>query len=86
MGAEIGDGDVQRAGGGAGAGAAAAVISAALKVPVIAVDSHPKTLGHAEQFASRTGGTVESRVAVIADLADALDDAAAPAAVFRTGI
>jgi hypothetical protein len=66
---------------GAGAGAAAAVISAALKVPVIAIDSHPKTLGLAEQFASRTGGTVESRVADTADLADVLDGAA-PAAVF----
>lgn len=66
---------------GAGAGAAAAVISAALKVSVIAIDSHPKTLGLAEQFASRTGGTVESRVADIADLAGVLDGAA-PAAVF----
>lgn len=66
---------------GAGAGAAAAVISAALKIPVIAVDSHPKTLGLAEQFAGRTGGTVESRVADISDLADVLDGAA-PAAVF----
>jgi predicted RNA methylase len=66
---------------GAGAGAAAAVISAALKVPVIAIDSHPKTLELAEQFASRTGGTVESRVADIADLADVLDGAT-PAAVF----
>ena len=66
---------------GAGAGAAAAVLSAALKVPVIAIDSHPKTLGLAEQFASRTGGTVESRVADIADLADVLNGAA-PAAVF----
>ncbi|OBI13390.1 hypothetical protein A5712_05155 [Mycobacterium sp. E2327] len=66
---------------GAGAGAAAAVISAALKVPVIAVDSHPKTLGLAEQFAGRTGGAVDSRVADIGDLADVLDGAV-PAAVF----
>ncbi|MEU2004533.1 hypothetical protein ACH47B_26380 [Rhodococcus sp. NPDC019627] len=66
---------------GAGAGAAAAIISAALKVPVIAIDSHPMTLGLAEQFASRTGGSVESRVADIADLADVLNGAV-PAAVF----
>lgn len=66
---------------GAGAGAAAAVISAALRVPVIAIDSHPKTLGLAEQFATCTGGTVESRVADISDLADVLDGAT-PSAVF----
>jgi hypothetical protein len=66
---------------GTGAGAAAAVISAALKVPVVAIDSHPKTLGLAEQFASRTGGTVESRVADIADLVHVLEGAV-PAAVF----
>jgi SAM-dependent methyltransferase len=70
---------------GAGAGAAAALLSAALKVPVIAIDSHPKTLGLAEQFASRTGGTVESRVADIADLATVLDGRV-PAAVFGLGI
>ena len=66
---------------GAGAGAAAAVLSAALEVPVIAVDSHPKTLGMPEQFAQRTGGRVTSRVADIADLAGVLDGAS-PAAVF----
>lgn len=70
---------------GAGAGAAAAVMSAALKVPVIAVDSHPMTLGLAEQFAHRTGGTVESRVADIAHLKTVLDGAT-PAAVFGMGI
>jgi hypothetical protein len=70
---------------GAGAGAAAATISAAIKVPVIAVDSHPKTLGLAEQFASRTGGTVESRVGDMPGLADVLGDAI-PAAVFGMGI
>lgn len=70
---------------GAGAGAAAAILSAALKVPVIAVDSHPKTLGLPEQFASRTGGTVESRVADIADLASVLDGAV-PAAVSGMGV
>lgn len=66
---------------GAGAGAAAAVISAALKVRVIAIDSHPKTLGLAEQFGSLTGGTVESRVADLSDLAGVLGGAT-PAAVF----
>ncbi len=70
---------------GAGAGAAAAVLSAALRVPVIAVDSHPKTLGLPEKFAARTGGTVESRVADIADLAEVLGGAV-PAAVFGMGI
>lgn len=48
---------------------------------MIAVDSHPKTLGLAEQFASRTGGKVDSRVADIADLGDVLEGAV-PAAVF----
>jgi hypothetical protein len=70
---------------GAGAGAAAAVLSAALRVPVIAVDCHPKTLGLAEQFASRTRGTVESRVAKIEDLGEVLDGRV-PAAVFGMGI
>lgn len=66
---------------GAGAGAAAALLSAALEVPVIAVDSHPKTLGLPEQFAHCTGGRVTSRVADIADLA-AILDGKHPAAVF----
>jgi hypothetical protein len=70
---------------GAGAGAAAAVLSAALQVPVIAIDAHPKTLGLAEQFASRTGGTVKSRVAEIVNLAGILSGKA-PAAVFGMGI
>lgn len=66
---------------GSGAGVAAAIMSAALEVPVIAVDSHPKTLGLPEQFAQCTGGQVTSRVADIAHLADVLDGAT-PAAVF----
>ncbi len=66
---------------GSGAGAAAAVLSAALQVPVIAVDSHPKTLGIPEQFAQCTGGQVTSRVADIADLSSVLDGAG-PAAAF----
>lgn len=70
---------------GAGAGAAAAILSAALQVPVIAVDSHPKTLGLAEEFASRTGGAVVSRVAEIVDLSDVFDGKA-PAAVFGLGV
>jgi hypothetical protein len=70
---------------GAGAGATAAILSAALQVPVIAVDAHPKALGLAEQFAGRTGGAVESRVAEIADLAGVLGGRV-PAAVFGMGI
>lgn len=70
---------------GAGPGAAAAVLSAALQVPVIAVDAHPLTSGLPEQFARCTGGNVTSRVADIADLEDVLDGRS-PAAVFGMGI
>lgn len=70
---------------GAGAGAAAAIISAALQVPVIAIDSHPRTLGLAEQFASRAGGQVESRISELADMDDVLNGTR-PAAVFGMGI
>ena len=70
---------------GAGAGAAAAILSAALQIPVIAVDSHPKTLGLAEQFAHRTGGMVESRAGEIAALTEVLGGKL-PAAVFGMGI
>jgi hypothetical protein len=70
---------------GAGPGAAAAVLSAALQVPVIAVDAHPLTAGLPEQFAQCTGGKVTSHVADIADLADILDGRI-PAAVFGMGI
>lgn len=70
---------------GAGPGAAAAVLSAALQVPVIAVDAHPLTSGLPEQFARCTGGNVTSRVADIADLANVLDGRI-PAAVFGMGI
>ena len=70
---------------GAGPGAAAAVLSAALQVPVIAVDAHPLTSGLPEQFARCTGGNVTSRVADIADLASVLDGRI-PAAVFGMGI
>lgn len=70
---------------GAGPGAAAAVLSAALQVPVIAVDAHPLTAGLPEQFAQCTGGKVTSHVADIADLADVLDGRI-PAAVFGMGI
>jgi hypothetical protein len=70
---------------GAGAGAAAAILSAALQIPILAVDSHPKTLGLAEQFASRTGGTVESAIAEIADLGDVLGGRI-PTAVYGMGV
>jgi hypothetical protein len=70
---------------GAGPGGAAAVLSAALQVPVIAVDAHPLTAGLPEQFAQCTGGTVTSHVADIADLADVLEGRR-PAAVFGMGI
>jgi len=70
---------------GAGAGAAAAVLSAALQVPVVAMDAHPLTSGLPEQFAQRTGGDVTSRVADIADLAAVLEGRS-PAAVFGMGI
>lgn len=70
---------------GAGPGAAAAVFSAALQVPVIAVDAHPLTSGLPEQFGQCTGGNVSSRVADIADLAEVLDGRV-PAAVFGMGI
>lgn len=70
---------------GAGPGAAAAVLSAALQVPVIAVDAHPLTSGLPEQFARCTGGNVTARVADIADLASVLDGRI-PAAVFGMGI
>ena len=70
---------------GAGPGAAAAVLSAALQVPVVAVDAHPLTSGLPEQFAQRTGGNVTSRVADIADLAEVMDGRS-PAAVFGMGI
>lgn len=70
---------------GAGHGAAAAVLSAALQVPVVAVDAHPLTSGLPEQFAQRTGGNVTSRVADITDLEEVLDGRS-PAAVFGMGI
>jgi len=70
---------------GAGAGAAAAVLSAALEVPVVAVDAHVLTSGLPEQFAQRTGGSVTSHIADIADLADVLDGSC-PAVVFGMGI
>jgi len=70
---------------GAGPGAPAAVLSAALQVPVIAVDAHPLTAGLPEQFAQCTGGTVTSHVADITDLAAVLAGRR-PAAVFGLGI
>lgn len=70
---------------GAGPGAAAAVLSAALQVPVIAVDAHPLTSGLLEQFARCTGGNVTSRVADIAD-PRTLRRGRSPAAVFGMGI
>ena len=70
---------------GAGPGGAAAVLSAALQVPVIAVDAHPLTAGLPEQFAQCTGGDVTSHVADIADLAEVLEGRI-PAAVFGMGI
>jgi hypothetical protein len=70
---------------GAGPGAAAAVLSAALQVPVIAIDAHPLTSGLPEQFAQCTGGNVTSHVADIADLAEVLAGRS-PAAVFGMGI
>ena len=70
---------------GAGPGAAAAILSAALDVRVVTVDSHPKSLGLPEQFAELTDGRVESRIGDLADLAAVLDGAK-PAAVFGLGI
>lgn len=69
---------------GAGPGAAAAILSASLKVPIVALDSHPKSLGLAEQFAERTGGLVESRLADAGELAEVLEGKK-PAAVFGLG-
>lgn len=69
---------------GAGPGGAAALLSAALQVPVIAVDSHPSTLGLPEQFSALTGGQVRSVVADAADLADVLEGRI-PAAVYAMG-
>ena len=70
---------------GAGPGAASALIAAALNVPVIAIDAHPSSAGLAEQFAERTGGTVESRVGDMKDLEHLLRGNR-PAAVFGLGI
>ena len=70
---------------GAGPGAASALISAALNVPVIAIDAHPASEGLAEQFAERTGGVVESRVGDMKDLEHLLTGER-PSAVFGLGI
>ncbi len=70
---------------GAGPGAASALISAALNVPVIAIDAHPASTGLAEQFAERTGGVVESRAGEMKDLEHLLRGNR-PAAVFGMGI
>lgn len=70
---------------GAGPGAASALISAALNVPVIAIDAHPASEGLAEQFAERTGGVVESRVGDMKNLEQQLRGGR-PAAVFGMGI
>lgn len=70
---------------GAGPGAASALISAALSVPVIAIDAHPASEGLAEQFAKRTGGVVESRVGDMKDLEYQLRGDR-PSAVFGLGI
>lgn len=70
---------------GAGPGAAAAILGAALNVPVMTIDSHPRSLGLAEQFAARTGATVKSTVGDIADITTIVGDRV-PAAVFGMGI
>ncbi|MFM8857687.1 MAG: hypothetical protein ACKOI2_10905 [Actinomycetota bacterium] len=70
---------------GAGPGAASALISAALNVPVIAIDAHPASEGLAEQFAERTRGVVESRVGDMKDLEHQLRGDR-PSAVFGMGI
>lgn len=57
---------------GSGPGAAAAILSAALKVPVVAVDARPETADLARQFAQRTGGSVEPHVATAAALPEVL--------------
>jgi hypothetical protein len=66
---------------GSGPGAAAAILSAALKVPVVAIDAHPLSAGLARQFAQRTGGRVEAQVSDGLSLSDVLGERA-PAAVF----
>ncbi len=70
---------------GAGPGAAGAVLSAALNVPVIAVDPHPLTEGMAEQLAAMTRGVVTSHVAGAEDLPAVLGGRT-PAAVFGMGV
>lgn len=70
---------------GAGAGAGAAVLSAALGVPVIAVDPDPRTAGMPERAAELTGGEVTSHVAGADDLAAVLTGRR-PAAVFGMGV
>ena len=57
---------------GSGPGAAAAILSAALKVPVVAIDVRPETADLARQFAQRTGGNVEPHVATAAALPEVL--------------
>lgn len=66
---------------GSGPGATAAILSAALRVPIVAIDAHPLTSGLAQHFAQRTGGNVETHVGDALNLADILEGRT-PAAVF----
>jgi hypothetical protein len=70
---------------GSGHGAAAAVVSAVLKVPVIAVDPQPAAFGLPELFAARTGGDVTSITASARDLPGVVDGRI-PAAIFGLGV
>jgi hypothetical protein len=70
---------------GSGHGAAAAVVSAVLKVPVIAVDPQPAAFGLPELFAARTGGDVTSITASAKDLPGVVDGRI-PAAIFGLGV
>ena len=70
---------------GAGPGAAAAIASTVLDVPVIATDTHPSTLGMAEQLSARTQGSATSVVVDALDVSTVFHDAP-PAAIFGLGV
>lgn len=70
---------------GAGPGAASAVASAVLRVPVIATDAHPATLGLAEELARMTQGDVKSMVLDVANVNQAFIEEP-PTAIFGLGI
>jgi len=70
---------------GAGPGAAAAIVSSVLGVPVISTDTHPGTLGLAEELAKRTQGEVQSVVVEASHVAETFREEP-PAAVFGLGV